>query len=261
MTKVSGLTIIRNAFSNGYLIAEVIDNLLAISDEVIVCDGYSTDGTTEYLQSRDDIKLFQDHWDLNSRNGLEFAKITNDGLARCTGDYIFYLQADELIHESQLSDLQALIDTNEFNAIVCDFYHLRYDFDHIITGGYPRAIRVIRNNCGISSEYDGYSFRGNIDPCHFSDIAIYHFGFVFLRNIFNKMINHSDYFYNGADNYHQRRELVIGYLTKLDNGEILDPLEIQKALEPEYTLCKHDTTIPSCTERLRNAISYSLPEG
>jgi glycosyltransferase involved in cell wall biosynthesis len=258
--KVSGLTIIRNAFTNGYLIAEVLDNLCAISDEVIVCDGYSTDGTLEYLKSRNDIKIFQDRWNLNSKNGLEFANITNCGLERCTGDYIFYLQADELIHESRLPDLRALIDTNQFNTIACNFYHIRYDFDYMLNGGYERAIRVIRNNCGISSEYDGFSFLGNINPTHFSDIVVYHFGYVFLRNIFHKMINHADNFYNEADNYRRRKELVLDFLYRMDSGEILDPLEVQKVLEPEYTLCRHNTEIPACVERLRNVISYTLPE-
>ena len=104
--KISGLTIVRNAISNGYLIAEVLDTLVAISDEVIVCDGFSTDGTFEYLSTRGDIKLYQDVWNLQSNDGFEFASITNKGMSRCTGDYIFYLQADELIHEDQYENLE-----------------------------------------------------------------------------------------------------------------------------------------------------------
>jgi len=257
--RISGLTIIRNAISNGYPIAEVIDNLRTISDEIVVCDGYSTDGTAEYLKSRSDITLYQDNWNLQSQNGLEFANITNVGLERCTGDYVFYLQADELIHESRLPVLRALAESDKYNAISCEFFHIRYTFDHKLTGGYQRAFRMIRNKCGISSEYDGFSFLGNINPCFHADVVVYHFGYVFLKNIFLKMINHADYFYNNADNYARRKALVTAYLERLHAGEILDPLEIQRVLEPEYSLCLHGTPIPTCMERLRGATEYTLP--
>ena len=258
--KISGLTIIRNAFVNGYPIAEVIDNLALISDEIIVCDGYSTDGTAEYLQSRNDITLYQDRWNLQSKNGLEFANITNCGLERCSGDYIFYLQADEIMHPSDILQLRDLININQYNAIFCDFYHIRYDFDYILNGGYKSAIRAIRNKCGIYSEYDGFSFTGNIVPPFHSNLIVYHFGYVFLRNIFRKMINHADCFYHEAANYHRRKELALDYLAKLDNGEALNPLEVQQVLEPEYTLYRHNTVVPTCMERLRGAVAYTLPE-
>lgn len=258
--KISGLTIIRNAFVNGYPIAEVIDNLALISDEIIVCDGYSTDGTAEYLQNRTDITLYQDHWNLQSKNGLEFANITNCGLERCSGDYVFYLQADEIMHPSDTLLLRDLIKADLYNAIFCDFYHIRYDFDYMLTGGYKSAVRAIRNKCGISSEFDGFSFLGNITPSFHSGLIVYHFGYVFLQNIFRKMINHADCFYHEAANYHRRKELALDYLARMERGEIIDPLEAQRVLEPEYALTKHNTAIPACMERLRGAIAYTLPE-
>jgi len=253
---ISGLTIVRNALSNGYMIAEVIDTLAAVSDEVIVCDGFSTDGTFEYLQTRDDIKLFQDNWNLKSQNGLEFAKITDHGLKRCTGDYIFYLQADELIHENQIEPLRQLILSNQHNSISCKFHHIRYDFDHCLVGGYERAIRIIRNGPDIYSDYDGYNFAGSIHPQLVSGINIYHFGYIFLKNILNKMINHAENFYVNAPNYANRKKLAQDYLRRINNGEIFDALELQKTLEPEYTLTKHGLALPSCMERLKQCVKF-----
>ena len=256
--KISGLTIVRNALSNGYLIAEVIDALVAVSDEVIVCDGFSDDGTFEYLQTRDDIKLFQDDWDLQSVDGFEFAKITNKGIQRCDGDYIFYLQADELIHESQFSKLRELILSDKYNSIIFQFCHIRYDLDHCLNEGYKRAIRVIRN-VGNYSDYDGYDFAGNVEPKYGSDINIYHYGYVFLENILAKMINHAN-FYVGAENYLQRKQLSQDFLIRIEAGECLDPLELQKTLEPMYTLRKHGLPMPACVKRLQGATKYILPE-
>lgn len=260
--KISGLTIIRNAISNGYLIAEVIDNLRMISDEVIVCDGFSTDGTAEYLQKRaqsGDIILYQDEWRIGSQNGLEFASITAKGLERCSGDYIFYLQSDEIVHENDVATLKRLVELGTYNSIVCSFSHIRYDFNHRLNGGYDSAIRIIKNTREIFSKYDGYCFDGAIHPQIHSGVTVHHFGYVFLRNILNKMINHADLFYAGADNYLRRKNLAIEYLARLDRGEIIDPLEIQKTLEPEYSLIPHTSPIPQCMERLRNATQYSLP--
>jgi len=259
-TKVSGLTIVRNAISNGYMIAEVIDTLAAVAEhQIVVCDGHSDDGTYEYLQTRNDIELFQDRWDLESENGLEFAKITNLGLKRCTGDYIFYLQADELIHEDQIEQLKELIQSGKYNSISCKFNHIRYDLEFALTEGYQRAARVIKNNVGISSAYDGYDFQGSgMHPQCISGVNIYHYGYVFLENIMRKMINHSDNFYNRAPNYANRKRLAQDFLKRIEAGEVLNALDLQKTLEPEYTIQKHGLPLPACMERLRiTTITYS----
>jgi hypothetical protein len=259
MPKISGLTIVRNAISNGYLIAEVLDNLAMICDEIIVCDGYSNDGTYEYLQNRPDIKIYQDHWDLNSENGLEFANITNLGMSRCNGDYIFYLQADEIIHENQLGEIKKAIYSDEFNSINCKFIHIRYDLQHRLVEGYKKAIRIIRNINGINSDYDAYNFAGDIHPIYDSNIMVYHFGYIFPKNILAKMINHSTHFYQNAPNYKLRHDLAKNYLQKINDGIKIDSLELQKILEPEYTLHKHFYPIPKSMERLRNQTEYTLP--
>ena len=262
--KISGLTIVRNAIANGYLIAEVIDTLVAISDEVIVCDGFSTDGTFEYLSTRGDIKLYQDVWDLQSSNGFEFANITNKGMSRCTGDYIFYLQADELIHEDQYEDLRKLILSNEYNSISCKFHHIRYSFDHSLVEGYDlhpsatRASRVVRNK-DIYSSSDGFNFDGSIHPQYDSNINIYHYGYIFLENILAKMINHSDNFYLNAPNYANRKRLSHEYLERVKAGESFNLLQLQKILEPNYTLNEHGLQIPECMKRLQLANRYTLP--
>ena len=256
--KIIGLTIVRNAISNGYLIAEVINTLSAVADEVVVCDGFSTDGTYEYLKTRSDIKLFQDDWNLQSNNGLEFARVTDLGIKRCDGDFIFYLQADELIHPNQIPHLKELIRSNKYNSIDFRFNHIRYDLDCCLREGYEHAARVVRNK-NVQSRDDGYDFQGEVNPKHVSQIDIYHYGYVFLENILAKMINHSSNSYVDAPNYARRKELAGKYLEQIKAGENLDPLELQKSLEPEYTLGKHGLPMPPCIRRLRHASKYELP--
>lgn len=254
---ISGLTIVRNALSNGYQIAEVIDCLKIISDQIIVLDGYSTDGTYEYLCTRSDIKVYQDVWDCSGQNGLEFARITNLGIERCDGDYIFYLQADEIMHHDDILQIPRLIDTN--NSISLKMLHIRYDFDYKLDSGYDRAIRFFKND-GVHSHYDAYTFEGNISPSLQSDICIYHVGYVFVKNILQKMVNHSNNFYVNQAPQLRRKSLAEKYLNDIVNGvAIPSNLELAKILEPEYGLIKHNTNIPVQLNRLRNVTEYTLP--
>lgn len=252
------MTIVRNAIENGYPIAEVLDCLRVISDEIIVLDGGSTDGTYEYLCTQNDLKIFQDEWKLDGKNGLEFARITNLGLERCECDYIFYLQADELLHHNDIAKIPEMLDG--YNSIDFNIMHIRYDFEYKLTSGYDRAIRVIKNRSGIYSHYDAYTFDGHINPINHSHISVYHTGYVFIKNILKKMINHSRYFYVDQAPQMNRRNLAEKYLTMLENGEDIPlNLEIAAILEPEYSLVKHLTKFPKCLDRLVGAAEYTLP--
>lgn len=261
--KISGLTIIRNALSNGYTICEVLANLRLISDEIVVCDGFSDDGTFEYLQTVPDIKLYQDNWNLNSQHGFEFTRITELGLSRCTGDYVFYLQADEVMHDEDVKRLPGLIEG--YNSINLSFRHIRYDFKYCLDWSgnrcYSKAIRFFKNNVDIYPYYDAYTFSGDVHPMLNSDIIVYHVGYVFLKNILQKMVNHADFFYtdHSADsNYQTRKTLAVKYLKLLERGETLDKLEIAGVLEPMYSLIEHGTPIPNSLLRLENAVEYTL---
>lgn len=253
---ISGLTIIRNAIINGYPIAEVIDNLKLISKEIIVLDGYSDDGTYEYLCTIPGIKIYQDKWNLSSKDGLEFAHITNLGLSRCSGDHIFYLQADEIMHDEDILKLPGMI--GEYNAVNMRFKHIRYDFDYCLNGGYERAIRFFKKE-GIYSHYDAYTFAGNTCPTLNTEMIVYHVGYVFIKNILQKMINHYTLFYKDAPSYKYRKELAEKYLIDLKNGKQLDKIQLARQLEPMYQLVRHETNIPKCLQRLQNANEYTFP--
>jgi len=250
---ISGLTIIRNSISNGYFIEEVIDQLKSICDEVIVLDGYSDDGTYELLKNIDDINLYQDNWDLSSSSGDEFRKITNLGLSRCNGDYVFYLQADELIHESNLPLIKKLIISNQYNSIQFDFVHLRYSLlysiDTNITPEYSKAIRVIKNIPEIQNGYDAYTFVGDINPCFDSKIIVYHAGYVFIDKILNKMINHSTKFYTTNDNYTHRASLASKLLENIDQTRLMSIEDLSNLLEPYYKLKIHNIELPKCLKK------------
>ncbi len=68
----------------------------------------STDGTTELLRSINDpkVKIIETVWDPKRFvSGASNADQTNIALDACTGDWGFYLQADEVVHEKYLPGL------------------------------------------------------------------------------------------------------------------------------------------------------------
>ena len=111
--KISGYTQTRNCIEQRYPWIESINSLLGFCDEVVVVDGGSTDGTWEKLieLSENDprLKPFQHVRDWNDKrfalfNGQQKAVARE----RCTGDFCWQVDIDEVIHESDYEKVKSL---------------------------------------------------------------------------------------------------------------------------------------------------------
>src|SRR6266487_5678283 len=113
--KVSGFTFCRNAVRYDYPVVESIRSILPIVDEFIVNVGRCADGTLELIRSIGDpkIRIVESVWDEAMRkDGLIYSQQTNIALAHCTGNWAFYLQADEVIHEDDLPHILKAMQDN-----------------------------------------------------------------------------------------------------------------------------------------------------
>lgn len=186
--KISGFTIARNAVRFGYPILESIRSILPICDEFIVNVGDSSDGTLELIQSLHDpkIKIIQNTWDMTmGKEVLSYQ--TNVALRACTGDWAFYLQSDEVVHENDLPRLKKLMlkHLHDPNVEALRFWwfhfygsYFRYRID---AGWYQKQDRIIRNNGTIESVGDAYAFarRDGKDMKRLTTWCyIYHYGWV-----------------------------------------------------------------------------------
>jgi len=100
--RITCFMIVRNALNQGYPFVEAVAQALPVCDEMLIGDGGSTDGTLQTLKKLEQlnpkIKIYTDPWP-----GRGFAYdlrwATNKLMERCSGEYILYIQANEVIHE------------------------------------------------------------------------------------------------------------------------------------------------------------------
>ena len=186
--KISGFTIVRNASKFNYPVAEAIRSILPICDEFIVNVGYSEDNTFEMIEQINDpkIRIIQTDWDVPSTDDT-LSYQTNIALEECKGDWAFYVQGDEVIHEKDLLKLKKLMKKylNDDNVDVFRFRWLhfygsyfRYRIDH---GWFQKQDRIVRNNGEIESCVDAWKFqRKDAKPLRMkqAECFLYHYGWV-----------------------------------------------------------------------------------
>ncbi len=168
--KISGFTMVKNATKLYYPIREAIASILPIVDEFVValgdCD--EDDNTRAEILSlnSDKVRIIDTVWDLKKYpNGTENAHQTDLAKEACTGDWLFYLQADEVIHEKYLPIIKArckeLLQDAEVEGLLFKYLHFWGDYDHHHTahGWYQNEIRIVRNRPEIHSWESAQSFR------------------------------------------------------------------------------------------------------
>jgi hypothetical protein len=164
--KVSGFTFCRNAVRYEYPIAESIRSILPIVDEFIVNVGRCDDGTMGVIRSIGDpkIRIVESVWDETLRkDGLIYSQQTNIALSHCTGDWAFYLQADEVIHEDDLPHISQAMErhhrSSEVRGLLFRYLHFVGDYWSTNPWFYHRAVRIIRNNGEMESCGDAVGFH------------------------------------------------------------------------------------------------------
>ncbi|MEX5213196.1 MAG: glycosyltransferase [Nitrospiraceae bacterium] len=164
--KVSGFTFCRNAVKYDYPVTESIRSILPIVDEFIVNIGRCDDGTRELIASIENpkIRIIDSVWDETLRQGgLIYSQQTNIALSHCRGDWAFYLQADEVIHEDDLPVIARAMARHVNNpavkGLLFRYLHFVGDYWSLNPWYYHKAVRVIRNNGEVESCGDAVGFH------------------------------------------------------------------------------------------------------
>lgn len=187
--KVSGYTFIRNGNLLGYPFVQSIQSALPICDEFVVAVGASDDDTLEVLRSINDPKLriIETTWNEKMIDrGYVYGQQKMIAQFNCTGDWAFYLEGDEILHESELKTILASMEKHlkdpDVEALVFDYYHFYASPKWHAIGGYRQAPRIIRNTLR-SIAPDGLFFvvmnknkKGRYPKAALTGAHIYHYG-------------------------------------------------------------------------------------
>ncbi len=167
---ISGFTMVRNGAKLYYPIKQAIASILPICDEFVVALGNCDpdDNTLKEIESigSDKIRIIHTVWDLEKYpRGMEHAHQTDIAREACTGDWLFYVQSDEVVHEEDLPRIrkrcEELLPDKSVEGILFKYRHFWGDYDHYITSHawYANEIRIIRNDKDIHSWESAQSFR------------------------------------------------------------------------------------------------------
>ena len=151
--KVSGFTFLRDAVSNGYPFEESIRSLLPIVDEYVIAVGQSSDDTLGRVHAIGDtkIRVIETSWNEKMQDrGYVYGQQKMIAQFSCNGDWAFYLEGDEVLHEADLKKIKSTMeryqDDPEVEALYFDFLHFYGTPSQLGIAGYRRAPRIIKNS-------------------------------------------------------------------------------------------------------------------
>ncbi|MDD4819806.1 MAG: glycosyltransferase [Flavobacteriales bacterium] len=167
---ISAFTFVRNAKKYNYPMTESIMSIIDIVDEYVIAVGDSSDDTLESLKELQKkypkIKLVETVWDTEKYpNASVYAQQTDLAKMQCTGDWLFYLQSDEVVHEKFLPEIKEkcakYLNDKRVEGFIFHYEHFWGDFQHITRNHsfYPYEMRIVRNLPNIHSWRDAQSFR------------------------------------------------------------------------------------------------------
>ena len=156
--KVSGFTFLRNGQKLGYPFVGSIRSLLPLVDEFVIALGPCDDDTEKMLRAIGDakIRIIPTQWNECLRNdysvkGFVFGQQKSIALFNCTGDWAFYLEADEVLHEGDLPRIRAAMEKYEADerveALAFNYLHFYGNRNTLAwsPGWYRSEVRIIRN--------------------------------------------------------------------------------------------------------------------
>jgi hypothetical protein len=195
--KVSGFTFLRNGQKLGYPFVASIRSILPIVDEFVIALGPCDDDTEKMLSETGDakIRIVPTHWNEHIRSGYSvkgyvFGQQKSIALFNCTGDWAFYLEADEVVHENDLpkirTAMEKYLDDARVEALAFDYLHFYGNKNTIAwsPGWYRTEVRIIRNTI---PAWSSESLFFNVVDSHkksrypraaHSGATIYHYGWV-----------------------------------------------------------------------------------
>ena len=198
---VSGFTFLKNGHMLGYPFIQSIQSILPIVDEYIVALGPCDDDTEKMLLAMNEpkLKIIRTQWNNKMKHsGYVYGQQKMIAQFNCTGDWIFYLEADEILHENDLENIhtsmQMHLKDDKVEALVFDYLHFYGNKNSYLwsPGWYRRAPRILKNSIR-SYAPDGLFWLvleknkvGRYPKAALANAKIYHYGWIRSEEEMNK---------------------------------------------------------------------------
>jgi hypothetical protein len=195
--KVSAFTFLRNGQKLGYPFIESIRSVLPIVDEFVVALGPCDDNTEVMLREIGDpkIRIIPTQWNERLRSdysikGFVYGQQKTIALFNCTGDWAFYLEGDEIVHENDLPKIRATMEKylndERVEALAFDYLHFYGNANTIAWSPrwYRSEVRILRNTIpawgpkGLFFAVLNSSLRSRYPRAAHTDAMVYHYGWV-----------------------------------------------------------------------------------
>lgn len=207
------------------VLGRILVQAKAFCDELVIVDTGSTDGTVALAQSFG-AKVFRFDWI------DDFAAARNHAFSQCTGDWILWLDADDVItpaNQLKLLDLKNTGLNDEIDAVICS-YQIAFDSNGECLISMPRE-RLLRRAGGGSWQFpihEAFVLPEGSTSLHRLDIAIeHHKPAEYVErssdrnlNMLARLIERGDqcprtwYYYGKELRQHERLEEAIGAFTR-----------------------------------------------
>lgn len=193
---ISGVTFIRNGSLLAYPFIESIRSILPIVDEFVINIGPSEDDTLERIEklakAEPKIRILQSSWCENMQvKGYVYGQQKMIAMYNARGRYLFYLEADEVVHEDSLGYIREMCERYDDDVRVEGFafrYLHFYGNEHTIMDSphwYRSEIRILKTSVRAYAP-DGLFFnvledshkKARYPNAVLLDAYIYHYGWL-----------------------------------------------------------------------------------
>jgi glycosyltransferase involved in cell wall biosynthesis len=185
--KLSIYTAVRNGLYFDFHVVAMLRHHLPLADEIVVNEGYSTDGTYEAIHDiSPKIRVHRSQFDRSDPSSWH-RKFKNEARTRCAGDWCVLLDCDEFIPEWEFDRLRRLLETTDKLIVPVRFTHFYANY-RVYMARLPEitpdtGLRIHRNLPEIEVWGDGANVRLSSRPDDPSIVApetveVHHFGSV-----------------------------------------------------------------------------------
>lgn len=168
--RIEAFSFLRNAWKLHFPADASIISALPLVDRFCIALGdCDADDRTEAMLDAidsDRIEKFHTEWDPKryAANSV-YAQQADLARARCQGDWLLFLQGDEVLHEDELPMIEEAcryyLEDPKVEGLLFHYLHFWGDHRHVhyAHNWYPREVRIVKNDPSIRPWGDAQSFR------------------------------------------------------------------------------------------------------